>query len=333
MFAMLNGAWPRRAADGTDLGALEAEVAAGRAPSDELRAAVERVLEEAVRAQEAAGLDLVTDGSVRWRDPGATVLRALTDRDTGPRGMLVRAWSSTAVLTDRAVAQAVPGPYSLGRKIGPKGGADARAEVTLGLADGLAGELAALADAGCALVAVEEAGAVAIGADIGERELFVATQRRLLAAAPPGLHAMLVVTGGSAWEAGAATVLDAPYRSYLFDLIAGPDNWRLVRAVPGERGIVCGALRPESVADQAPELVWAAHYAASANARGPERVGLSNASSMSALAPGAAGLVLESLARAVRLAGLPLEEAVAEGLDPRTIAQPSDRRRGRSRRG
>jgi methionine synthase II (cobalamin-independent) len=332
MFAMLNGAWPRVAADGTDLGALGAEVAAGRASTEELGAAVQQVVEEAVRAQTAAGLDLVTDGSVRWPEPGAALLHALEARDTGSGGMLVRAWSSTAALADAVVAQAVPGPYSLGRRA--EGGriSRKRTAATLALADGLAGELEALAAAGCALVTVEEPDAVLVGGDAGERELFVEAQRRLLATAPV-LHAMLVVTGGSAWEAGVETILGAPYRSYLFDLVAGPANWRLVRAAPGDRGIVCGALAPSRSADQAPELVWAAQYAASSNARGPDRVGLANASSLAALAPATAGQALEALARAARLAGLPLGQAVAEGLDPRTIAQPSDRPRRPSRRG
>ena len=141
------------------------------------------------------------------------------------------------------------------------------------------------------------------------------------------------VTGGSAWPAGAPTILDAPYQSYLFDLIDGPDNWYLVRAAPGDRGIVCGAHRADSVADQAPELVWAARYAASSNARGLERVGVANgAGSIADVAPDAVRRAAEALARATRLAPLPLDEAIAQGLDPRTIRQPFDPPTGRRRR-
>ena len=149
-------------------------------------------------------------------------------------------------------------------------------------------------------------------------------------AGAPSLHAMLAISGGSAWEAGADTILDAPYRSYLLDLVAGPDNWYLVRATPGDRGIVCAALTGPTGADQAPLLVWAARYAASANGRGLARVGLANASSLGDLAPEAARRALDGLTRAARLAALEPEEAIAAGLDPRTFAQGPGRgaRRG-----
>ena len=63
-----------------------------------------------------------------------------------------------------------------------------------------------------------------------------ATAQAALLGDDPPLHAMLAITGGSAWEAGPETILEAPYASYLFDLIAGPDNWYLVRAAPGRPG-------------------------------------------------------------------------------------------------
>ena len=97
-----------------------------------------------------------------------------------------------------------------------------------------------------------------------------------------------------------------------------------MRAAPGDRGIVCGAHRADSVADQSPELVWAARYAASAHARGLERVGVANGASISDASPDAIRRAAEALARASRLAPLPLDEAIAQGLDPRTIRQPFD---------
>ena len=61
--------------------------------------------------QVAAGLELVTDGQVRWADPGAARAAARSaDGDTGADGLLVRAWRSTAALTDGVAAQAIAGP-------------------------------------------------------------------------------------------------------------------------------------------------------------------------------------------------------------------------------
>jgi hypothetical protein len=143
---------------------------------------------------------------------------------------------------------------------------------------------------------------------------------------------MLCVVGGSAWGAGPETILGLPYRSFAFDLIAGPDNWYLVRAAPTERGIVCAAFRAGGGAeerDQAPELVWAANYAASANARGLERVGLANAVPLASLEPAQARAALTGLGRAAELASMPPAAAVEAGLDPRTVNTMPGRKRGR----
>lgn len=322
MFAMLSGSWSRAAEEGLDVDAL---------------------VRDAVAAQAHAGLGFVTDGHARWADPPAAVLAALEARDTGPAGMLLRAWSATAAAASAVgvpAAQAVPGPYTLGRRES-SGPAAAREERALRHAATLAGELAALATAGCPVVIVEEPAAVEIGADPAERALFAQTQRRLLSAveAFPDFHAMLAITGGDADVAGPEAIFAAPYRSYLFDLVAGPDNWRLVRAAPPERGIVCAAMRVEAAGgeDQVPLLVWAARYAASSGGRGLDRVGLANGTPLDGVDPTMARAALETLARAAELAAMPLDRAVQAGLDPRTVGSrkaalgPAAPRRPRSR--
>ena len=328
---MLNGRWPRVTEDGTDLSFLEAGTTAGFEAVKRLGEETEALVAGVVRAQAEAGLDLVTDGDVRWPDPGAALLRALAADDTGPQGHLLRGWLTSSALTNRVVAQVVPGPYSLGRRVQGDAVAADRQEFTLELAARLGRELVALAEAGCAMAVIEEPDAVSIGEVPAERALFADATARLLEDVP-ALHAMLAITGGSAWEAGADTILGAPFQSFLFDLVAGPDNWHLVRAVPGDRGVVCAALRPDSAADQAPELVWAAHYAASSNGRGLERVGLTNAGTLDGLTADDCRRAADALVRAAYLATLPLEQAVAEGLDPRTIEQPSDRPSRRRKR-
>jgi hypothetical protein len=333
MFAMLNGRWPRITAEGVDVAALETEAAAGDAAAEQrLAASIEQLVMDAVRAQESAGLDLVTDGQVRWADAGSAVLRALAHQDTGNAGLLVRTWYATHELSERTTAQAVPGPYSLGRRVEEGNDARERSAFTLEMAEVLGEELRSLAAAGCPMVLIEEPSAISIGADEAERALFAEAQARLLAVAPE-LHATLVINGGSAWAAGADTILSAPYRSYLFDLVAGPDNWYLVRAAPGDRGIVCGALQAPSSEDQVPTLVWAGRYAASANDRGPVRVGLANASPLESMTTAEAGEAIAAVARAARLAGLEPAQAVADGLDPRTYPQGHGRRNRRRRAG
>ena len=328
MFAVVHGAWPRVSTDGVDLAVLEADVAAGLADEAALRDAVEALVADVVAVQVEAGAELVTDGQVRWPDMAMAVVTALADdASAGGRHPLLEAWQATASLTDRAVAQAVPGPYSMAWRAA--GGAAqepadaARADRTLALADALAREVRALADAGCPVILVEEPRAVDVGEDEAERALFAEAQRRLLALAPEA-HATLVVSGGSAHRAGPDAILGTPYRSFLFDLIAGPDNWYLVRATPGDRGIVCGALRvlEPPTEDQAPLLVWAAAYAASTAGRGPARVGLSIATPLRAVSPAAARALVRELGRGARLAAMTPAQAIEAGLDPRTFNRP-----------
>lgn len=346
MFATLTGPWPRVLADGTSLAGLEADdgpaVGAGaRGGGETAAAATEALVREALTLQCAAGLEPLTDGQVRWPDLASAVARAfggIVESGMGaPRRLqastlpvaagpiLVPAWQAAASLAAEIapgdarpiVKQSVPGPYSLGMRIDP--GRLGRERLVLALAEALAGELAELAAAGCAVVEVEEPEAAGIGSDAASRALFLEAQRRLLAGTPD-LHATLAITGGSADGAGAATILGAPYRSFLFDLIAGPDNWRLIAAAPAERGIVCGALRLDGKGgDPAPLLAWAARYAAATNGRGMARVGLANAGSLAGLAPEVAADRVRALGRATRLAAMTPAEAIDAGLDPRAF--------------
>ena len=321
MFAMLSGGWPRITAEGTRIDDLEGA---------EHDAAVERLVAELVAAQVAAGIGLVRDGDVRWRDPAGAVLAAIASGDTGDDGLLVRAWRATSALTEQPVAQSLPGPWTLAARDvggwGDPGVVTGRASELAGI---LAVDIAALAAAGCPVVVVDEPAAVTLGEDPALGAGFLRAHRRLLAKAPDA-HAMLAITHGSAHVSGPRPIFGAPYRSHLFDLIAGPDNWYLVRSAPGDRGIVCAALRVGGQAssdDQAPLLSWAAHYAASANGRGLDRVGIANAGSFETLQPDVARRALDDLGRAAALAGLPPKEAVDLGMDPRAIVARGGRRR------
>lgn len=265
-------------------------------------ASVDALVEAAVRAQEAAGLEPITDGGLR--------------DDDDP----VAAWRATAGLTDRAVKQVVEGPYTSGRA--QHGDAAERTAGTLARAATLNTALRELAAAGCPLIEIHEPSAVTIGTDPGERALFREAHLRLLDEVT-GTHLTLALTGGNADEAGIETVLAAPYASLAVDLIAGPDNWRLVALTPGDLGIVCGALSAAAGTEDGPELLlWAADYAASTGGRGPDRVGLATASSLAHLAWDDAVRKLERLGEAARLADRPLDERLAS-FDPRAVSSRS----------
>jgi methionine synthase II (cobalamin-independent) len=251
-------------------------------------------VEAAVRAQEAAGLEPITDG--RRSDPGLPAAAR---------------WRFAASLTDRAVKQALPGPYSIVRRAPADPGA---------ALDALRRDVEALAAAGCPLIEIEETEVHRIGTDKAERRRF-RELHALLTDGLRGVHVSLSIVGGSADEAGAETILAAQYASFAFDLIAGPDNWRLAAAVPGERGVVVGVLSGRERADEPKEiLLWAAHYAASLGRRGPLRVGLGSAGGYEHLSWDVAVRKMARLGEAARLAAMPPGPELARQLDPRAVS-------------
>jgi methionine synthase II (cobalamin-independent) len=280
---------------------------------------LEAAVEAAIRAQELAGLEPVTDG--RLRTPNLLDLApALVGRASGRPSttpIAVTSWRSAAALTDRAVKQSLPGPYTLGRRGGPR--RRDRAAATMAFAEALRREIEALAEAGCPLVEIEELDAHLIGDDEAERRTFHDAHRRL-ADGITGTHLSLSIVGGSAHAAGTATILDAPYHSLAVDLIAGPDNWYLVVAAPMDRGIVVGALSAEDSLAEGPELlIWAANYAASTHGRGLVRVGLGTAGGLANLSWDEAVGKINALGRAAQLAALPPGGELAGALDPRAV--------------
>lgn len=251
-------------------------------------AAAEAVLDVVLAAQEERGLEPVTDGGCQVGGPGV---------DPDP----VAAWRATDARATHLVKAVVTGPFTAGGD----GSRERR-------------WLLDLAAAGCRWIEVHEPSAIGIGADPDARRRF-ADLHHALTRDLEGVHLSLAVTGGNADAAGVETLLAGAYASLAVDLIAGPDNWRLVVATPGDRGIVAGVVSPLAGGDDGPEvLLWAAGYAASTGGRGTARVGLATASSLAALTWDQAMTKVRRLGEATRLATAPHEERAAS-LDPRAI--------------
>jgi methionine synthase II (cobalamin-independent) len=315
MFATLHGAYPHPAFDRDD------------------PRLVERAVLEVLEAQVAAGLTLLTDGGVRGADLLTNTVDGFAGVNVEPDGRprvislpawerpgLVPGWRSTAELSDLPVKARLVGPYTLGRRVDPAG--FDRVELVHAFATALNAELGALADAGCPFVQVEEDDAVEIGLDEAERALFREAHERLLDGLPgagSGFHRNLAISGGNADSAGPETFFAAPYESYFFDLIDGPDNWRLITRAPTERGIVCGAVDARDPRIDDKELViWAAAYAASGG-RGYERVGVAPAGSLAGLDPDVARRKIEVLGASTRIVEARAETPIQAQIDPRAV--------------
>jgi methionine synthase II (cobalamin-independent) len=271
---------------------------------DARRAAVDRAVRTALEAQTKAGIDLLSDGGLT----GPIDLAA-----SAPSTVACWRFAADAAPEGRPVKAVLPGPLSIALAAEPT---DLMAAAHAA-ADRLRSEVEALAAAGCPLIEIDEPAALRLGDDGGLDEAFAAAHRRLAVDAP--VHLSLALAGGNLAPSAYPLVLATAYPSYLVDLIAGPDNWRLVVDIPGDRGVVCAALRAVEGSDDGPELlVWAAHYAASTRRRGLDRVGLANAPGLDGLAWPVARRKLERLAEASRIAALPRSGgALRSALDPR----------------
>jgi hypothetical protein len=250
-------------------------------------------VELAVRAQEDAGLEPVTDGR----------LRHAFELIPSPEDA-VEAWRSTQALTDRAVKQALPGPLSLG---GDKP-----------TADRLAAVVAALGEAGCPLIEIEESRPQRLGDD-AERAQFRDLHDRLLDAGS-GTHLSLSIVGGSPEPESWATVLELPYASLAVDLIRGPESWNLATRWPGERGVIAGVQSAREPDEPKEILLWAAHYAASTQGRGLAHVGVGSVGSWADVTWAAAVRKMRLLGEVAVLAVMPPGEPLARSLDPRGVS-------------
>lgn len=353
MFATLVGAYPRTPLPGSPfrLRAAYGQLERGEIDQTGFRAVQDELVRELVTEQIEAGLGMLTDGQVRWEDQQTAIARGLEGFEiTGllryfdtntyfrqPRAVGEPRWSGPITVDDwrfadsvaREVAagrgseplpvkQCLVGPYTLGRL--SDAGDLGREHLTLALAEVLNAEARALVEAGCPVIQFDENAVTLIGADDdAERSLAAEALRRLT----EGLeqhHLSLAVTMGNAEEAGAALFFDAPFRSYLFDLIAGPDNWRLIARAPGERGIVCGVADARNTRrDDEAVMVWAARYAAALGGRGLERVGLAPSTGLEYLPRDRARAKIETLARAAATAALTDPDELKAALDPRAV--------------
>jgi hypothetical protein len=258
-------------------------------PPLDAAATPEAILDACLELQLANGIEPLTDAG--W---------GLAPEDVSG------SWRATAARTDALTKAVVTGPFSSGRP-----------------PDAVRADLLALADAGCRWIEVHEPEAVSIGEDREARARFADAHRALTADLAPEVHLSLAIVGGNADTAGIDTILAGAYASLAVDLIAGPDNWRLAVRVPGDRGVICGAVSTTTDdVDGLEVLLWAAGYAASSGARGWDRVGLATAGSLVDLPWEVAEAKIRRLGEAARLATASPEVRRA-AIDPRAISARS----------
>ena len=152
----------------------------GEKTDADLRAAEDRMTELALVEQADAGLDLVTDGLIRWYDPishlagkltGVRINGLLRLFDTNfyfrqpvvhskierKRPLVVEEFLFAKAKSKRPVKPVLTGPYTLARlSLSEDGKAEGFERMLEGFAEALAGEIAGLAAAGATLIQVDE---------------------------------------------------------------------------------------------------------------------------------------------------------------------------------
>ena len=268
-------------------------------PEDRLRATLTDQVE--------AGLGMVGDGRVHRLDRDEDIAAA------------VRGWTEAVALVADLAADDAPVPPVKVCLLGPLSmDADADRGALDAAVARVRAAIAALHTAGVPVVQVDEPWAASPGAaDDAGRELAGSTWTAMLAGVAG--HVSLALPGGGPTALGVEPLLAAPFASHLVDLITGPDDWRVVGRLPGERGVILGVadLRPGR-RDDKEVLIWASRHAAAMHGRGLARVGLTTSAGLERLPRDEARARIAFLAHAAALGTMSGPELARE-LDPRSI--------------
>lgn len=253
------GAYPKPPAEGgtftvrKTLHALER----GEATEADLQAAREALVREVVAEQEAAGIDVVTDGHVFWDDIVTPFARHMSGFEigglirffdnnvyyrrpvcTGPvdwRGPAsVDQWRFAASVASVPVKAVVPGPITFARLSLDEHYADHGSFVTA-IAAVLAQEVAELVAAGARYVQIDEPSLLDAPEDL-------ALARRALepiVAEAADADVTLATYFGDAKRVGAA-LFTLPVGAFGLDFVSGPENHNLVADLPQGKKLQAG---------------------------------------------------------------------------------------------
>jgi 5-methyltetrahydropteroyltriglutamate--homocysteine methyltransferase len=240
----------------------------GEAPASEIDEAARAMTVAAIQDQETAGLDLVTDGQIRWQDPITYLAGGLQGLETGgllrwfesntyfrqPRadaGVDV-SWKAPILLEDlkfakehasRPVKAVLTGPYTIGTL---SDWADrGHHRLVLDLARALNQELKSLSAGSPEWIQVDEPAIVNNPSVRYHRDFGLF--REAMAALTEGIDAPLSLYTYHGGAADVPGLLELPFQLFGFDFVQGPDNWRLLQEWPRGKGLGLGIVDARNV--------------------------------------------------------------------------------------
>jgi len=253
------GSYPKPPAEGETftvrktLHALER----GDASPEDLKEAQDELVTTVIREQQEAGIDVVTDGLVRWDDIVTPFARHIAGFEIGgllrwfdnnvyyrrpiARGAVewrgpssVDGYRFAAEIADRPVKAVIPGPVSFARLSVNEHYADHEAFV-LAIAAVLAQEAAELEAAGAPIIQIDEPSLLGAPEDI---DLAIEGVGRITGELSEA-RTILATYFGDAKRLG-TDIFKIPTDAFGFDLVSGPENIELIKAAPGDKGIQAG---------------------------------------------------------------------------------------------
>jgi len=223
-----------------------------------LRTVEDEVTIDAIRDQVEAGVDLVTDGQIRWEDgqtPFARKLRGFSinglqryfDTNVYFREPVVEgevAWESPITVADYTFAKAhsarpvkpvITGPFTLA-KLSRNTFYPTFRDLALALARALNAELKALEAAGAEVIQIDEPALL-------QHKPEYATFAEAMGVLTAGARATLVLATYFGDVSGLyPQILDLPFAVLGLDFVAGYRNWEVVTSAPFTRSLMCGIL-------------------------------------------------------------------------------------------
>jgi hypothetical protein len=257
-----------------------------------------------------AGLGMLSDGRVyRAAEDPASVVDAWRVADRVGHHL-----AACEGLEPPLIKACLVGPWTAGE------GEPTRVRVA---ADALGVAVDSLFEAGAPVVQLTEP---AIGSiddrDGAAVDLLTEVLAGLVATVGDDRHLSLALAGGGP-TAVPAERLVLGFSSYLLDLIASPDDWRVCARVPRESGLIAGVVDARAARSGAAEVgIWGARYAASMGGRGPARTGICPGAGIERLDRTSARALLAFTAEVARKADLPDAQLMQE-VDPATVSARS----------
>jgi 5-methyltetrahydropteroyltriglutamate--homocysteine methyltransferase len=229
----------------------------GDATPDDLEQAQNDLVTEVITEQEAAGIDLVTDGHARWDDLLTPFARSMSGFEVG--GLLrwfdnnvyyrkpictgpiewagpasVDAFKFARSVATKPVKAVIPGPVTFAR-LSIDEHHSSHQDFVLAIARVLAQEAFELEAAGASVIQIDEPALLDAPEDLelAQSAIYLITQE--LAAT----ETILATYFGDAKRVG-PELYDIRVDGYGFDLISGPENMQLIKELPPEKKIQAG---------------------------------------------------------------------------------------------